>query len=143
MKTSVKILAAALFIGAAGMQSCTKEKQEEIAYKVASNYVNEGKWKVSSFREEDKDETSHFDGYVFVFNTDNTVTATKGNSSEKGTWSTGTDDSKTKMNINFSTAPLNELSEDWTIVNGSKSSIELKHVSGGDGGTDYLTFQKI
>ncbi|MDF2435644.1 MAG: hypothetical protein K0Q95_20 [Bacteroidota bacterium] len=143
MKNSVKIFVTAVLIGSAGLQSCTKEKQQEIAYKLAENYINEGKWKVSSFKEDDKDETGHFDGYVFVFNTDNTVTATKGNSTVKGTWSTGTDNSKTKMNINFSSAPLDELSEDWIIVNGSKSSIELKHVSGGDGGTDYLTFQKI
>jgi hypothetical protein len=80
---------------------------------------------------------------VFQFNTDNTVTATKGSTVVKGTWSTGTDNSKSKFNINFPSAPLDELNEDWVLKNGSASSMEMEHVSGGNGGTDYLVFQKI
>ncbi|MGW9685953.1 hypothetical protein [Flagellimonas sp. 2504JD1-5] len=35
-----------------------------------------------------------------------------------------------------------ELSEDWNIVSFSANKIELIHESGGDGGTDLLTFEK-
>lgn len=37
---------------------------------------------------------------------------------------------------------FNELSENWDIVSYSNSKIELIHVSGGNGGTDVLTFEK-
>lgn len=44
----------------------------------------------------------------------------------------------------FFAAPedFNELSEDWNIVSYSANKIELIHVSGGNGGTDLLTFEK-
>lgn len=124
-------------------ESCTKDSQEQIAMKVATNYINKSKWKISSFKENTQDVTDHFTGYVFAFNTDNTVTATRADDIVKGSWSTTTDDSKTKMNISFPSAPFNELNEDWVITNGNASTIELKHESGGNGGIDYLTFVKI
>jgi hypothetical protein len=47
------------------------------------------------------------------------------------------------FNIVFlSPADFEELSEDWSILSISPSKIELKHVSGGNGGTDFLTFEK-
>jgi len=44
----------------------------------------------------------------------------------------------------FFESPLNfsKLSEDWEIISFTSSKIELKHVSGGNGGTDLLTFEK-
>ena len=35
-----------------------------------------------------------------------------------------------------------DLSDDWSIVSVSTTKIELIDVSGGNGGTDYLTFEK-
>ena len=47
------------------------------------------------------------------------------------------------FNIFFaSPADFAELSEDWDIISHTASKIELKHVSGGNGGTDLLTFEK-
>ncbi|MCW3103028.1 MAG: hypothetical protein JWO09_1468 [Bacteroidetes bacterium] len=144
MKRGIRILLAVAFLaGTAGVESCTKEKQEDIAYNLATSYINKGKWKVGRFEEDGKDETGHFSGYVFQFNTDGTVTATNGNNAVKGTWATNSDGSKTKMNINFATAPLNELNDDWVIKSGGTGSIQLQHTSGGDGSVDYLTFDKI
>ncbi len=61
-----------------------------------------------------------------------------------GTWTTGTDDSTPKFIINFSATngPFEEISEDWQILNASATRVELKHVSGGDGSIDMLTFEK-
>ena len=44
----------------------------------------------------------------------------------------------------FFAAPedFNELSEDWNIISFSENTIELIHESGGNGGTDLLTFEK-
>lgn len=47
------------------------------------------------------------------------------------------------FNIFFSSpADFSELSEDWDIISHTASKIELKHVSGGNGGIDLLTFEK-
>lgn len=47
------------------------------------------------------------------------------------------------FNIFFaSPANFNELSEDWDVVSHSPSKIDLIHISGGDGSTDLLTFEK-
>jgi hypothetical protein len=47
------------------------------------------------------------------------------------------------FNIAF-TAPANflELTYDWDIQSRTDTKIELIDVSGGNGGTDYLTFEK-
>lgn len=137
------ISTAFLFSLAGTQQSCTKEKQEEIAYNVATSYINKGKWKVTKFMEDGRDQTGHFNGYVFQFNTDGSVTASKGSSVVKGTWSTGADNSKSKFVMNFQSSPFDELSEDWVIKSGTANSMQMEHVSGGDGSVDYLNFEKI
>ena len=35
-----------------------------------------------------------------------------------------------------------DLNDDWDIISQSSSKIELIDISGGNGGTDYLTFEK-
>ena len=48
------------------------------------------------------------------------------------------------FNILF-TSPTNfsdELSDDWDILSRTDTKVELVDVSGGNGGTDYLTFEK-
>lgn len=145
MRKGIKLLAVAFLISLAGtQQSCTKEKKEEIAYKIATSYINNGSWKVSKFEEDGKDETNHYNGYVFKFNTDGTVTVTKGTEVAKGSWVVQTtDDKRTWMKLNFNAAPFNELNEDWMIKSGGANAIQLEHTSGGNGGTDYLNFDKI
>jgi hypothetical protein len=47
------------------------------------------------------------------------------------------------FNISFASPPdFEELSDDWDFISQSSSKIELIDVSGGNGGTDYLTFEK-
>ena len=48
------------------------------------------------------------------------------------------------FNIMFSAPPeFADLSDDWDIVSRSGSRIELIDISGGNGGTDTLVFEKI
>jgi hypothetical protein len=115
--------------------------------------AKEGQWVVTYFWDTDKDETSDFTGYVFVFASNGTITATKGATTATGQWSVTSDDNSkdddndklgdVDFNITFSTpASFEELSEDWEILSLTAAKIELKHVSGGNGGTDFLTFEK-
>ena len=60
-----------------------------------------------------------------------------------GNFSGGTSSGDIDFNIFFaSPVDFSELSEDWDIIMNSSSKIELMHVSGGNGGTDLLTFEK-
>ncbi len=102
-----------------------------------------GTWKLTYFWD-DKDETAYFADYSFDFQSNGTATATNGSTTVPGTWADGNDDSKQKLILNFqATGKFEELNEDWEIVSQTNTKIELRHVSGGNGGTDFLTFEKI
>lgn len=107
--------------------------------------IKSGTWQVSNFVEDGNNQTSNFSGYVFTFGDNGTIVATNGSTTKNGTWNTGTDDSTPKFIMNFSdnNGPFEEISEDWRIENTTASKIDLKHVSGGDGIVDLLTFTKI
>ena len=118
--------------------SCKKDDSSNI-----TDIVVNGNWKISLFQEDGSIKTSNYSGYSFIFNSNNTISATKNSQSTNGSWSSGNDDSKSKLVINFgSVSPLDELNEDWEILEKSSSIIKLKHISGGDGSIDYLNFEK-
>jgi hypothetical protein len=87
-----------------------------------SNAATAGKWKIAFYFDK-KDETSDFSGYTFNFNTDGTATAQKGATTVAGTWSV----SGSKFILDFGGDPvLDELNDDWLIVEKTNSSIKLK-----------------
>lgn len=113
--------------------------------------VESGDWRISVYSDDDIDETNDYAGFSFTFNSDGTLGATDGNTSVSGAWSiTNSDNSNDDssdddidFNIFFTTPDIfEELADDWEIVKFSSTLIELKDVSGGDGSTDYLTFEK-
>ena len=113
--------------------------------------VQSGNWRVTSFVEEGNDETNHYTGFTFTFGANNVLTAQNGDIVHTGTWSVTYDNSDDDdspgsdidFNIGFSTpAQFEELSDDWDILERTATKIRLVDVSGGNGGTDYLTFEK-
>jgi hypothetical protein len=114
-----------------------------------TNTAETGDWVITYFYDTDSDETSNFTGYTFTFGDTGTLTATNGANTYSGTWSvtnsSSSDDSSNDIdfNINFASPPnFEDLSDDWDIISYSSTKIELIDVSGGNGGTDYLTFEK-
>ncbi len=106
-------------------------------------------WRITKFIDSDDDETNHFTGYNFTFGNNNVLTATNGVNTYTGIWSisdsSSNDDSQDDLDFNiFFASPddFEELSEDWDFISQSSTKIELIHISGGGGGTDYLTFMK-
>lgn len=119
--------------------------------------VESGTWRITSFIDSGQDETSNFNGYTFSFNENGTVTATKGSTTISGTWSVSDDSSNSSsdddgnsiddddFNLFFNVSEdsdFEDLNDDWDFISATNSKIELIDVSGGNGGTDYLTFQK-
>ncbi len=122
------------------------KKDEVINPSDTGTNLQSGTWHVTLFSEDSTIETHHFNGYSFQFNSNGTVSATKDGNTVSGTWTAGQedddDDSQFKLILSFSTSPLNELNDDWDILEQTSSKIRLQDISGGNGGTDLLTFEK-
>jgi len=115
------------------------------------NAATSGTWRVTYYYDTDSEETGQFSNYNFTFGGGNVLTAVNGATTVTGSWSvtdsnsSNDDDSSSDLdfNINFSSPDnFSELSDDWDIVSYSATKIELIDVSGGNGGTDLLTFEK-
>ena len=106
--------------------------------------VTSGTWRVTLFQEDGTNQTSNFNGYHFSINSNGTMVAVNGSTTKNGTWSTYSDSGSTKFDITFPDAngPFEEITEDWRVLSSSTTKLELKHVSGGDGSIDLLTFEK-
>lgn len=118
-----------------------------------SDTAESGTWRITSYIDSGQNETNDYAGYNFTFNDNGVLTSTNGSNTINGTWSV-TDDSNSSnddnsnnddidFNISFSTpSNFQELSDDWDIVSTSATKIDLIDISGGNGGTDTLTFEK-
>ncbi|MFP4846260.1 hypothetical protein [Winogradskyella sp. PE311] len=107
------------------------------------NALTNGDWYVTYFFD-DTDETADFADYTFNFASDNTATAMDMSGTTNGSWSTTSgDDTELGLNLNFGTGiPLDELADDWDVLEVTNDIIRLKDVSGGDGSEDFLTFER-
>ncbi|WP_245980488.1 hypothetical protein [Flagellimonas lutimaris] len=157
MKTSIlKLTAITTLLITLG---CEKSNDEDMLNNLSAAQITElngiatsGAWTIAYYFDTDKEETDHFNGYTFDFNTDGTLVATDGNAEINGTWSitdsdsdddSSNDDSDVDFNIAFSSpADFADLTDDWDIVEFTSVRIELIDVSGGNGGTDKLVFEK-
>lgn len=131
--------------------SCSKWQSNQ---KQITKISTDGTWIVSSYIDDGDDETNDYTNYRFVFLEDGTLNATDLLSSNSnpyvGSWSltdsnSSDDDSLDDLdfNINFNlNNVLDELSDDWDIISYTDTEIKLVDVSGGGGGTDYLTLTK-
>lgn len=151
-KTSIfPVLICIFLLNVAGMCSSDNDSSQSADPTPVINIVSQGTWYISSYIDSGVDETNHFTGYNFTFGTGSVLTATNGVNSYTGTWSVTADNSTDDddpsgdldFNVMFNT-PVNfeDLSDDWDIVSKTNTEIQLIDVSGGGGGTDYLTFQK-
>lgn len=117
-----------------------------------SNIARSGHWTITSFIDSGQNETHHFNGYTFNFGAGGTLTATNGTITLQGTWSVTTsnsnDDSNNDLDFNIffpvdDSHPFEDLNDDWDIASYNTSLIDLIDISGGNGGTDTLTFEKL
>lgn len=128
-----------------------QEKPDQQTISQMENNLINGTWRITRFIDSGDDEIQHFSGYNFTFGANGVLTAGNGSNSYEGSWSitdsdSSDDDDNTDdldFNINFNlTNDFEDLNDDWDILTQSSTKIELIDISGGNGGTDYLTFEK-
>ena len=146
MKSAFLSIASILLLSA-----CSKWQSNQ---KQINKISTDGTWVVSSYLDNGDDETSDFTSFRLTFLENGTLNATDLLSSNSnpfsGSWSvtdsnSNDDDNLDDLdfNINFNVSnKLDELSDDWDIISYTETEIKLIDVSGGGGGTDYLTLTK-
>jgi hypothetical protein len=141
-KSDLLILAIPILIG---VTSCSTDANSLIPPNSSTTeIVQQGTWVITLYDDSGEDETGHFTGYTFTFDSTGTVTAVKNSISINGTWISLPDDCQTEIYLDFGSAsPLNELNDDWDIIEKSSVKIRLKDVSGGNEPDDLLTFEKV
>lgn len=101
--------------------------------------LTSGNWRISYYHEGDDDETIVYNGYVFAFNTNNTITITRNSSTFNGTWLFYEENGLDILEIDFQDDPLDDLDDDWELLEFSSTLIQLKE----EGDEEYLNFTKI
>ena len=138
-----------LFIGLLSFLACDKEvdpQLKSIQNQVQTN-VQVGTWRITKFIDSGTNETNHFSGYNFTFSSSEVLNANNSINNYDGTWSitksTSSSNSQDDLDFNISfnlTNDFDDLNDDWDFISQSSNKIELIDISGGNGGTDYLTF---
>lgn len=126
--------------------SCSSDSTDDVPQTVSPANVQSnatvGTWRITLYMDDNKNETSDYNGYIFTFNANGTATAVKNSVTKNGTWSSFMDDGKVKFLLNFGDIlPLDEISDDWDVIEITTNRIKLEDTSG-DGSKDYLTFEK-
>jgi hypothetical protein len=114
--------------------------------------VTSGTWRITLYEDNGVNETNNYANYIFTFNSNGVLTAVN-TTTYNGTWSVtasnSNDDSQDDLDFNIAflapapSAFTDDLTDDWDIISYTANKIQLIDVSGGNGGTDYLTFEKI
>lgn len=103
-----------------------------------------GRWKITYFIKNGSNKTAEFALYKLTFNSNGVLTGANDIMADNGSWALTTDSGKTKLNINFASAPFfAELTANWEITSRSASRIVMQHTEGGSSQLDYLTIEKI
>jgi hypothetical protein len=131
-----------LIVGCLAFSCDDDDEPPSISPSEVSETMVSGNWRVSYYQDRDDDETGDFSLYTFTFTMGGVAVATKNATDVVGAWATTDSSNKVKVVLSFPGSPLDELSKDWEVVQRSSTEIELRHVSGGDGHIDYLTFAK-
>ena len=106
--------------------------------------MTQGKWKVNQYRDNGVDETSNYTGYEFLFKPNGTLVAMKDNNMLSGHWKSEVGKKEAKLSLDFDSASdLDELSENWQIINKTDRTIELEETAAGYSGIDYLNLERI
>ncbi len=145
----ISVLALLFMLNVASMCSDDGDSPTNVNKTQVIITVVSGTWRITNYVDSGVNETTNFTGYNFTFASNNVLTAVGNGLTTSGTWSVtdsnSNDDTLNDLDFNIAfTAPANfvDLTNDWAIFSRTGTKIQLIDVSGGNGGTDYLTFEK-
>jgi len=110
--------------------------------------IQSGNWYISYCEDHDSNSGNNwidiYYGYVFTFNANGSVTATKYGVANNGTWDTY-QDSHQMLELFFPMSGLHGLTNDeWRVVEYNANNFRLRNdQSGGDDGHEYVYFTKL
>lgn len=107
-------------------------------HKVKTSLTNNNGLKIIEFIEDGENETAYVGDFVYIFNEQGTVIASRDGQTISGTYSTFKDDGKTELRMSFPVdSPLKELSDDWYFISNENNIMHFE-----DSG-DILKFEKL
>jgi len=142
---------------ALGVTSCSDDDSNSTSVNgnatAIRNNMKSGTWSITSYTDDGENETHHFTDYDFTFAENGVLTATDGTNTYNGMWSVTDDDNSSDddnnsddidFNIGFTSPALfaDELTDDWDVESRTGTKITLVDISGGNGGTDRIVFEK-
>jgi hypothetical protein len=153
MKSKLFKFAILIFVSSVFSTSCSNNNDDNPTINNTQTNIERnaksGTWRITRYIDSGNDEVNHFTGYNFTFGANNVLTAKNVTNTYIGTWSitdsNSNDDSLEDLDFNifFASPPdFQELSDNWHFVSQTSTKIELIDISGGNGGIDYLTFEK-
>ncbi len=87
-----------------------------------------GNWKIVNLFRNGNDETSDFRDYTFKFDPGGKIYALRSGDIFVGNWTRRTETDQEKFNINFDSAPLTELNNNWNLVERDVNVLKLEFV---------------
>ena len=148
----IPLLALVFLLNVASMCSNDDNSNSSADPTPVINTVTSGTWRITLYEDNGVNETNNYANYIFTFNSNGVLTAVN-TTTYNGTWSVtasnSNDDSQDDLDFNIAflapapSAFTDDLTDDWDIISYIANKIQLIDVSGGNGGTDYLTFEKI
>jgi hypothetical protein len=122
--------------------ACKKaiENKEE---KAVIGDVTDGLWYVSHLEQDDTNNTAAFSGYLFKFNTNNTVTGILNNTdSVQGEWVVDINGRTITSDFPGAGYPLNQLNETWHLDASSSDSVSAQWTDTAANISSYLQLKK-
>lgn len=107
-----------------------------------SEVIVSGSWKISRFIDGVEDETSDYQDYVFTFSANGNSLAVRNATSHSGNWASYLESDYSILELSFIGDTLEEIEDDWRVIEFSETLIELSNESGGSGEIQYLNFEK-
>jgi hypothetical protein len=102
--------------------SCKKYVQQQEKQKALA-IITDGLWYVSGYQENSTDITASFSGYLFKFDANSTVTATKNSAATSGSWAVDVAGQTITADFPSANDTLTKLNETWKITDSYADSV--------------------
>ncbi len=105
-----------------------------------SQVLVNGSWFISYCVYDGTNETNYYQGYLFDYSDNGTITVQKNSATVAGDWDINDENGYQRLSLNFDGSSLHDLETNWRVIEYSETILKLKEQNSDH--TDYLTFTK-